>query len=121
MLIEVKKGRKWVREHTTLQVGDVMRWLHEDQTAAFYRPVNSHSRAHLYNSFDNNDKFRFYPSGKVGPHEIVKMIADSHGLDFECRLSESDNHASIFVFIERKGHHPIGVNVGTFERQSTVK
>jgi len=116
MLVEVKKRRKWVREHTILQAGDTMRWLHEDQTAAFYRPVNGHSRLHLYNSFDNNDKFRFYPNGKIGPHEMVKIIADSHGLDFECRLAESDSHATIFVFVKRKNDRPLGANVGSLER-----
>ncbi len=116
MLIEVKKGRKWVREHTTLQAGDIMRWLKEDQTAAFYRPEKGQSNRHLYNSFDNNDKFRFYPGGHQDPREWMKVIADASSLDFECRLSESDDHATIFVFVERKGHQPHGSNVGTSQR-----
>lgn len=115
MLIEVKKGRKWVREHTLLQAGDTMRWLKEDQTAAFYRPSKNHLRSNLYNSFDNNDKFRFFPGRGLSPHEMVKIIADASCLDFECRLSESDDHALIFVFVERKGYRPLGINVGNYK------
>jgi hypothetical protein len=111
MLIEVRKGRKWVLEHTTLQAGDKMWWIKRDQTAAFRRPNKNRSDQRLYNSFDNNDKFRFYVGGSQDAREWMKVIADANGLDFECRLSESDNHTTVFVFIERKGYHPLARNV----------
>jgi hypothetical protein len=109
MLIDSIVGKKRKRIETTLQAGDLMRWIYDDQTAAFFRPDKNGRWQHLYNSSDNNDKFRFIPNQNgVSAHTLALVVADTCGFDFERSDKDSNDWAVVFVFKKKQSSALVG-------------
>lgn len=110
MLINSINRRKLKRVETTLQIGDLMRWIHDDQTASFFRPNKYGQWQQLYNSSDNNDKFRFNPNQNgVSAHMLALVVADACGLEAERSDKDCSNWGTVFVFKKKQPRIPAGV------------